>query len=406
MKRKQNKRIDNIHLLPGADEEEVRSRSRSTRRRRSRHRRQFLLRLLIVAAVLAAMVLVWQNWESIAPEAVLDWADSQFGEGSVGGGYPYAITGNSVIGMGETGNYLAVLTESSLKFLNSTGGCVEERVNTLNDPILKTAGRYALVAEIGGSRFQLETRRETVLELNLENRVIYAADVLSNGTVAVVTDAATQSHVCTIRVYDRHGNVLYEYNSGKYLITNLSLAPKGRSLAAVGTTAENGALRSALLLCDFSADAPVEHTGSELLLYDVVHFGNTVLAVGDNEYWTASVSNGTVEKTAYDGMELIGYASSHSMAGMILKQSGSTGTGMVWLFDANGERTTKQPFVGTFRHADCPDDRFVMLTDSTAFVWGSDGSSQANTPSDALMVADYRNTLMVLTLSQIRQISS
>lgn len=404
MGRKKAKRIDKVHLLPGADEAEVRSRAGVSRRRRARYRLQLFVRLLIVLAVLLVILLVWQNWEKIAPESVLDWADAQFGEGTVGDGYPYAIAGNTVVGMESAGNYLVVLSEGSLKFMNTTAGCVEERRNVLTDPLLKTAGRYVLSAEIGGSRFRLETRREVLLETELTNRVIYAVDLLPNGMVAVVTDAATQSHVCILRVYDRRGQVLYEYNSSKYLITNVALSPNGRSLAAVGATAEAGALCSVLLLCDFSAEAPVEHVGTELLLFDVAHFGDTVLAVGDEEYWTVHPAENSVEKHSYNGMELIGFATSHSSAGMVVKQSGSTGTGVVWLFDETGTQVKKQPFVGTFRHASCRDEEFILLTDSTAFVWTAESEYQMNTPADSLMVAGYQDSLMVLTLSQLQQI--
>lgn len=402
MKRRTTKRIQNVHLLPGADEQEVRARSGRGRRRKGR---QLLTRLAIVAAILLTVFLVWRNWEKIAPEAVLDWAYAQFGEGETGDGYPYAVTGNSVIGMGQVNDYLAVLTDSSLKFLNETAACVEERPNTLNDPLLKTAGRYALVTEIGGSRLKLETRRETVLEMELENRSIYAADLLSSGRIAVVTDSATQSHVCVIQVYSAGGDLLYEYKSGKYLVTNLSLAPNGRSLAAVGTTAEGGALKSVLLLFDFSSDTPTEYAGSDLLLYDVAHFGNAVLAVGDSEYWLASVKDGTVTKTGYNGMELIGYAASHSMAGMVMRQSGSTGTGEVWLFDKDGALIRNHPFAGTYRYAACRDTEFVVLTETVAFTLNDeDDNTQVSTPSDALMIAEYRNSLMVLTLTELQRV--
>ncbi len=404
MKRRSDNIIKNIHLLPGTDETQVRTRSGYVRRRRHPGW-QMLGRLAVVAAILLVIFLIWRNWEKIAPEAVLDWADAQFGGGEVGEGYPYALDGNSVAGMGQVNDYLAVLTDSSLKFLNNTAGCVEERPNTLSDPLLKTAGRYVMIAEIGGSRFRLETRRETALEMELTNRKIYAADVASSGTVAVVTDSSAQNYVCGVQVYNSRGKLLYEYKSGKYLITNLSLAPGGKALAAVGTAAEGGMLKSVLLLFDLSSDTPKEHTGSDLLLYDVAHFGNTVLAVGDNEYWIASVSNGTVEKTPYNGMELMGYAASKTTAGLVMKQSGSTGTGEVWMFDSKGNLTVKHPFAGAFRYATCRESQFLVLTDSTLFALDDhEKGIQVNTPTDALMATEYRGSLMLLTLSELQQL--
>ncbi len=398
--RKQNK-MGNIRLFPGTKEEEVREYKAYTRKRRS-PAKQMLIRLAVVSAVLLLFFTVWQNWEQIAPEAVLDWADTQFGDGE-GDGYPYAISGNTVAGMGQVGSYLTVLTDSSLQFLNANATCVEQRPNTLSDPFLVAAGRYALVAEIGGNRFRIETRRDTVLEKQLENRKIYAADMVSSGTVAVVTDSASQNYVCGIQVYNRKGKLTYEYKSGKYLITAISLSPNGRSLAAIGTTAEAGTLKSVLLLFDMKSDTPIEHSGTDLMLYGVSHFGDTVLAAGGQEYWLVTDGGKTIRKEHHEGYELIGYADSDKQAVLVLRQSGSTGSGTVWIFDKQGNKVQTTPFVGSFRSISCYDDTCVLLTDSTVFLLDDKQEIQINTPNDALSATTYRDSVMILTLNDLQQ---
>lgn len=398
-------RIHNVHLLPGANAEEVRERS-GYRRRRRHPFRLLLLRLLIVGVVLFAIFLAWSNWEKIAPESVLDWAETKFGDGEAGEGYPYTISGNAVVGIGQTNNHLAVLTDSSIKFLNTSAGCVVERRHTFSEPSFKTVGRYALITETGGTRFQLETRRETVLTVDLENRNIYASDVISNGMVAVVTDSASQNYLCGIQVYNSRGKIIYEYNTGKFLITNVALAPNGRALAAVGTFAEGGMMKSVLLLFEFSKDTPTEYRGEDVLLYEVAYFGSgKVLAVGDTAYWMADVYTDSIQKTAYNGMELIGYAASRSTAGLIMRRSGSTGSGEVWLFDSSGAVIDTHPFIGTFRHASCLDKQVLLLTDDALFVIGgkADGT-QMNVPSDGVLAAEYQNTFMLLTLNELQKL--
>lgn len=402
MKRRKKNKMGNIRLFPGTKAEEVGEYKAYTRKRRSPAKRM-LVRLAIVSAVLLLFFTVWQNWEQIAPEAVLDWADTRFGEGGKGDGYPYAISGNTVAGMGQVGSYLAVLTDSSLQFLNNNAVCVEQRPNTLSDPFLTTAGRYALVTEIGGSRFRIETRRDTVLEMQLENRKIYAADMTASGTVAVVTDSSSQNYVCGIQVYNRKGKLTYEYKSGKYLITALSLSPNGRSLAAIGTTAEAGTLKSVLLLFDMKSDTPVEHSGTDLMLYGVSHFGDTVLAASSQEYWLLTGNGKTLDKIRHEGNELVGYADSDEQAALVLHQSGSTGNGVVWIFDKQGNKVQTTPFADNFRSVACYDETCVLLTDSTVFLLNDKQETQINTPTDALSAASYRDTVMILTLNDLQQ---
>ena len=172
---------------------------------------RLLIRLLIVAAVLLVIVLVWNNWGKIAPEAILDWAEIRFGEAQVGSGFPVAVEGNSVVAMSESGQYLVSVTDTSLQYYNRSASRVVTRQHAFSDPVMHTAGRYVLLAEVGGSRFRLDTRRETVLEKELENRKIYAACVLSSGMTAVITDSASQSYQCEIRVFDRKGNEKFLY---------------------------------------------------------------------------------------------------------------------------------------------------------------------------------------------------
>lgn len=400
MKRR-TKRIKNIHLFPGANEKEVRERTAYVRRRRSPAKR-FFVRLLIVAGVLMLLVLLWNNWEKVAPESVLDWAQVQFGEAQAGNGYPIPFTGSSVTGMGQMGNYLAVLTDSSLQFFNASAGCMVQRPNTLNAPVLQTAGQYALVTELGGNRLRLETRRETVLELSLKNRKIYGSDVLPSGMVAVASDSASQSYVSQIQVYNKAGKLIYEYKTGKYLITSLSLMPGGKGLAAIGTAAEGGAMKCVLLIFDFSSPTPTEYSDTEQMLYNVTCLGDAVLALGDEEYWVLASSS--LERHAHEGMQPIGYAASRKAAGLVMQRSGSTGSGEVWLLNSKGERIKTHPFAGSFRKADCRESDFLLLTDSDLFlITENEGNVQINTPSDTLLATQYKESILLLTLSDLQQ---
>lgn len=406
MKKNSQKRMGKIRFFPGTGEESVKSAGGYQRRRRSPAKRM-LIRVAVAALVCLLIFLVWNNWEKIAPESVLDWAAIQLGEGEEGDGYPYAVNGGTVSDLGSVNNYMALLTEHSLKFLTTDGSCVADRPHMFSAPLMETVGKYALVTEIGGSRFRLETRRETVLDKDLENRHIYAVDVNADGIVAVATDSTAQNYICGIQVYHPAGHTLYEYKTGKYLITNISLAPGGKALAAVGTYAEGGMLKAVLLVFDFKDSAPQVFIGDDVLLYDIAYFNTgKVLAVGDTAYWTVDVSDGTVEKTPYGGMEPLGYADSADRVGLVMRQSGSTGSGEVWLFDTSVSSVEKIAFDGNFRHASCRDERFLLLTDTAVFsMGGNTDNARWDAPSDALMVTEYRGQPLLLTLNELSTMS-
>ena len=282
------------------------------------------------------------------------------------------------------------------------------RNHSFSDPTLHTAGRYALVTEVGASRFRLDTRRETVLSMELENRKIYASCVLSSGMVGVVTDSPSQSYLCEIQVYNRNGKCIFTYQSRKYLLTNISLATNGKGIAAVGTTAESGMLKSVLLTFDFSDTEPVEYSGTDLLLYDVNCYTNgTVLAVGDKGIWILPARGNAVEKIALNGYEPIGYSASTTLSGLVLQRSGSTGDGYVWTVDGSGTVWKSEQLEGTFRSASCKGSRVLVLTESHLYTFGKgDLQSEVHTPSDSLLITEYRDLPLLLTLSELQRVDS
>lgn len=369
---------------------------------------RLFVRLLIVAAVLLVGFLVWNNWDTLAPEAVLDWAEARFGDAQIGTGFPVAVEGNAVLAMSEVNQHLVTLTDTSLQFYNSSASRVITRNHSFSNPTLQTAGRYALITEVGSSRFRLDTRRETVLSMELENRKIYASCVLSSGMVGVITDSASQSYLCEIRVYNRNGKSIFTYQSRKYLLTNISLASNGKGIAAVGTTAEGGMLKSVLLMFDFSDTEPTEYSGSDLLLYDVNYFSSgAVLVVGDKEIWILPNRGNAVEKIALDGFEPVGYSATPTLSGLVLQRSGSNGDGYIWTIDGSGAVWKSEQLVGNFRSVSCQSSRILVLTESHLYSFGKTGlQSEASTPTDSLLVTEYRDSPLLLTLSELQRVDA
>lgn len=362
-------------------------------------------RLLVVAVVLIIGFLVWDNWEKIAPEALLDWTDQKFGNAQSGEGYPCAVNGNDVIDMTEVNQHLVVLSDTGLRFFNGSAACVADRTHAFTQPVMRTAGNYVLLAEMGGSRIRLDTRREIVLEHELANRRIYAANLLSNGTTAVVLNSASQSYVSEIVVLNTKGDTQFSYKSNKYLLTDVALSPNGKQVTAVGTAAENGVLKSVLLVITLSSNKVEEYTGVDVLLHNVAFFSNgTAIAVGDKEVWTLKGNASEVEKTVYGGFEPVGYTATSSLVGVALRRSGSTNTGEIWAFDANGKRVQAVPYEGTYRSLSGKGSTLLLLTDRALYeTRGSDLQSTLAVPSDCLQAVTYRGSSMLLTLGELKR---
>ncbi len=365
---------------------------------------RLLKRLVVLAAVLLTAFFGWKYWDKIAPAALLDWTEATFGEGQKGEGFPCGIAGNSVLYMAETKQHLAVLTDTSLRFYSSNAACVAERPHSFSKPVIHTAGKYVLLTEHGGNRIRLDTRRETVLEKTLDNCEIYAASVLPNGTVALILNNTSKSYMSEVRVLSSSGEERFSYKSTKYLLTAVALSANGNELAAVGTGAEKGVLKSVLLKVSLSNGEVQEYSGADVLLHSVGYVSkSTVLAVGDREIWSLPANTDTPKKVRCEGFEPAGYAFSDKMLGVALRRVGSTDQGALWLFDASGKQVRSVDYSGEYRSVSTNENQVLLLTDRMLYEVSAAESKEVSVPTDALQAVIYRRAPLVLTLTQLKR---
>ncbi len=390
-------------------EQKTHSAPKKRRRSRTNYRPwiKLLLRLLIIGIVALLIFLLVSNWRQIAPISFLDWYDQTIGDIEKGEEFPYTLDGGSVVDMAEITPHLVVVDDASIRFFTDDAACVVNRKHLFADPTLHTAGEYALVTEVGGSRFRLETRRETVLTSEIKNRKIYAGDLSSDGTTAFVTNSSSGSYLSEIYVFDAEGNSIFEYKSGKYLFSDIAISPNGEQLAVTGSTAEGGMLKSAILVITLEDEKVTEHSGTEVLLHNVSYLSDLViLAVGDRQIWTLTGENAKLTKTNCDGVVPIGYAATSSLACVALRRDGATNAGTVWLFDSSGQLVKQMEYTGEFRSVACSENNVIVLTDSMLYEFNASGMrKEQEIPSDALLAAYYEGKPMVVTFGELKRVS-
>ena len=359
-------------------------------------------RLAIVGALLLTIFFGWKYWDKIAPAALLDWTESTFGDAQKGEGFPTGIAGNSVIYMAETKQHLAVLTDTSLRFYSANAACVVERSHAFTKPMLHAAGKYVLITEHGGDRIRLDTRRETVLDTTLENSEIYASALLPNGTIAVVLNNTSKSYVSELRVLSSSGEETFVYKSNKYLLTSVALSPNGKEVVAVGTGAENGVLKSVLLVIPVSKGEVKEYSGTDVLLHTVSYTSKgAVLAIGDREVWALAPHADAPQKLSCEGLEPVGYSASDNTLGIALRRVGSTDKGALWLFDAAGNRVQETEYNGVYRSISTNGNRVLLLTDRLLYEAQNTEVQTVEVPTDSLQAVTFRRSSLVLTLTQL-----
>lgn len=398
--------------------------------KRKRRRRSTLVRiicrLLIVAVVFVAGVLVWKNWDTLAPESLVIWIEEKLSGGENGGGFPVEIVGSEVSAMMEVKGNLAVLGDTSLLLYNSRGGLISSRPHGYASPLMKTAGEYILIMEAGGTRFRLETRGGTTLDVPINNQKtengktfdvldtpltnhIITGAVDSKGNIALIT-GASQSHMSEILVYNKKGKLLYARQNAELIAVDVAFSPNGKNLAVAGITGQDGALKSSVLIFDMgsTSNMPVkEYSDTDVMMCKVEYFpSGTVIAIGDTAAWVMNPKGELFEKYGYAEDELIGYVVGDSAGGIVLRRYGNTDGGHLLVLNPSGDQAYSADFEGAFRHVSSAKDGFWLLTEKQLLHGGTKGFDfNRDVASDGRLVSSLGDRAVIMGLTSLQEYS-
>ncbi len=336
---------------------------RQMRRRRARRRAVFRGVALLLVCVI--VVLLWQNWDVVAPDRLYSHIQDLMGSST--GSYPVDFSGVGVQRLERVENYSVVLTDSHLIYLNQSGAEVNRYGCAYPSALMCTTDRYVLIAEQGGRRLQLSNRTSIVTEMEVDNEIIAVA-LNDKGQMAVLMQGS-QGYLVQIKVYDRKGKLLYT-RSRNQTATEIALSPDGRQVALLSIKAADGTLTSSMdvfSLITSDTEALCSHKEENTLLYRMEYLSDGwLVAFSDAGAVMMDTADGLASVYMPAGMRVLGYAVGTDNMALVLRPYGSTGDGEVHIVNKEGIPTATVPFEGVFRDLSEQGGRYVLLTDTYA----------------------------------------
>ncbi|MBE6767802.1 MAG: hypothetical protein E7549_02685 [Ruminococcaceae bacterium] len=382
---------------------------RPSRKKRARRRGRsviwaVLFRLTLVVAVVLLGVLLWRNWDTLAPAALTEWFDRTVTGGDGGDGYPVDISGDGVVSMQAFGNNAALLTDTSLLVYNSSGAETVDRGHTFADPLLCTAGDYMLVAELGGNRYTLHNKKEAVRDGAAIGTVVSAA-VSENGQVALATESS-QSYMSEVLVFDRKGNEAFHWYSADLMVVDVAFSPRQKEIAVLGLSAVGGDMCSTLHVFSLSGkeEGPTHtYRATGAMMTALNYFDNgRVAAVGDTAVWVYDPDKNETAVTDFEDAVLLGYAFSDEGVGAVTRDYGESRGGMLRVITTVGNPVREITFAGNYRHVTAADRGFYLLTEDTLYQADGAGiAKQTAVSADSLMTVEMNGKPLVLHLSML-----
>ena len=374
---------------------------RKRQQRRRRTRRRALIRSVVLVGLCVILFLLWQNWDVLAPDRLLDRAQDLIGSGT--GSYPVDVSGLTVHHIARSQNYTVMLSDSHLVYYNSSGAQVNRYACTYSSALMRTAGRYVLLAEQGGKRLQLNTRTATLLSMDTEQDILSVA-VNAKGQYAVLTHGP-QGYAVQVRVYDRGGNLLYTRSRNR-MATEVALSADGKQVSLLSIEADGGDLNSMVdVFALNTADAATlcSYTAKDTLLYRLEYLADGWLAaIGENGAAMLDTSDGLATVYAPEDMRLLGYAVGQDDLALVMRPYGSTGHGVVQIIEKNGEPRCSVDFTGEFRHLSWYNRQYLLLTDGyVQRLTTAGGGEITEVPADGQQAVSDGNLAVVLGLNRL-----
>lgn len=372
-------------------------------RRRHRRRSRLLLirRLIVIVAVIILAAVVWQNWDTLAPDKLI--ASLQDSMTNQAGGYPIDISGTNTTAIMKVDNYFATVSDSYLTYYDRGGGEANRYPCTYSSALMRTAGQYVLLAEQNGTRLQLSTRSAIQIEMTTETRIINAA-VCAQGRFAVLTQSG-QGYAVKVTVYDRSGEVVYS-RSRQSLATDVALSPDGKRVALLSAEAKNGIFHSTVdvfPLYGGQTDALYSCTEADTLFYRLRYLNNDVVAaIGEDGVLIADTRKDEPLTFAADGERVLSAATTQGGVAVALRPYGATAGGRIAVIGTAARQLSSTDFSGEFRHLSTDGNRYLLLTDSVArVVTAHGGGNSAAVESDGTAAIADGNQAVVLGLNAI-----
>ncbi len=388
-------------VKPHTDREDAPSREDVRRRHRRRSRLLLMRRLAVVTLVIVLALVVWQHWDTLAPDKLI--ASIQDSMNNQSGGYPVDISGANMTAIAKADNYIVTLGDSYLTYYNSGGGEANRYPCTYSSALMRTAGQYVLLAEQNGTRVQLSNRSAIQIEMTTDNRIISAA-VCAAGRFAVLTQSG-QGYSVKVTVYDRAGEVVYS-RSRQPLATAVALSPDGKEVALLSAQANNGVFVTSLdtfPLTGGQTEATYSCTQTDTLFYRLDYLNNDVLAAISED--GVLLADTRAEKPVFfdaDNERVLSAVTTNGGVAVALRPYGATTGGRVAVLDTAATQLGTADFVGEFRNLSTDGNRYLLLTDSTAaIITAAGGGERATVEADGKAAVTDGNRAIVLGLNAI-----
>ncbi len=221
-------------------------------KKRSKHKKFILLTVVILLLVGIAGVCKY-----FLESFILRLEDTikAFAAGTENG-FPCEIEGDRVPSRDMTilNDNIVVVSDKFFESFNLFGNKISCRAHNFGNPVMKLGGSRALLYDIGGNNYSIESCSRNILKGDLKYKII-CGDISENGTYGFITDSAT--YLADMTILNKNKTEKYKYNFVDFYVCDMAIKPDGTGVAVCGSSCENGEISSHIYIFNFDKKEPL-----------------------------------------------------------------------------------------------------------------------------------------------------
>lgn len=304
-----------------------------------------IIRLLAVLVILLLALALWRNRIDLSCANMTQCGRDSFAMCGGGEGFPATINGSRSCAIEPiAGKGVALLSDTSMTIYDETAKEVTVNAHFMSSPAMKTAGRYAMVFDIGSTDFRVESASGTIATGDAERPLISCA-ISRNCCYAMVMQGSSkgESWLSSVEVFSRDGKSIHKWHCAEWYLTDAALSADGKYFAMAGVNASEGDLTSAIIIQEVGSKGEVAVYTMNNGICMSIEYNNdgTLFAVGSNSMYIITDNGTTKEEVVFDG-QLTAYDICYD-SGAAICVSNELGT-TLRVYDARGrERFSCKP---------------------------------------------------------------
>ncbi len=213
-----------------------------------------------------------------------------------------AMTSSGTLAYTRFQRGVLVANSGTVSYHNSKNDVVWEKAGYDGSPIIKGAGKYALVSYVGTPNALLFTGSDAVSVTGTGN--IVSSCVNENGYFALVM--TEDGYKNQIVAFDNNGNVIYRWHSAENYVTCVAISPDNKNMIASTIGFADNSFSGGVMIFDFAQEKPYAGQQESENVIMAINFvnPNRFVVIGDTgtSYYK---TNGTkIKDIDYGGKKL------------------------------------------------------------------------------------------------------